>query len=468
MDKINISRTDVLWGYISQVFNVGANLFILPVLFRFLSSEILGVWYIFMNIGTFVTLFGLIFQSTFSRNIAYAFSGVTSLQKYGIDTEAEILDQPNYPLIKGLILTMKRFYGVLSIAIAIFLLAFGIPYFHNLSALLPEQWSIVSSWCLYALSIASGFYCLHFGSILQGRGYMKEFNQLTIINRLIYIFLVFIFVSQGYLIWGIAIANLVSVAVHYLLGFLFAYKNRLRERLKQVQATSTNLMRIVWANTYKLSFATILIYISTKGNLFYVSLFLPLDVIAQYGLSLQVINVLNTTSLMYFYSYIPMVAQGWVAKDQAKISEIYAKGLVICLLIFLVGAVSILFFGDFGLNLIGSNTTFLPTLPLLLLFVVYFLDVQHLLAINLIVSKNKVLHLKESILSTIAIFVMIPILIVKFDLGIYGVILSVGIVQACCHNWKWPWVVSRELGMSFIDQLKLGVNSLLHVKIKHT
>lgn len=467
MDAINISRKDVLWGYVSQVCNVGANLFILPVLFRFLSSELLGIWYVFMNIGAFVTLFGLVFQSAFSRNISYAFGGATILQKQGININPEQFASPNYPLVKGLIVTMRRFYGGVSIGIFILLSFIGLPYFLHIASYLPTERDIVLAWLVYALSVALGFYSLLFGSILQGRGYIKEFNQLTIICRLFYILLVFVFVSQGYSLWGIALANILSSIPAFVLGYLFAYRNRLKETLSWFQAEKSNLMSIIWANTYKLCFATVLIYISTKGNIFYASFFLPLEVIAQYGLSLQVMNVLNTASQMYFYSYSPVVAQNWIRGNHFKISEIYAKGLVIGFGVFVVGSLGVLMFGNSILTLISSNTHFLPKLPLLLLFIVYFFDTQHLLAINLLVSKNNVPHLFETIISAIAIFVLIPIFILKFDWGIYGLIGAVGIVQACCHNWKWPVLVSRELGISLASQVKTGLDSLLHVKLKN-
>lgn len=466
MDRINISRKDVVWGYISQVFNIGANLFILPVIFFFLSGDILGIWYIFINVGTFATLFGLVFQSTFSRNIAYAFGGATSLKKDDIDIESGILDEPNIPLVKGIISAMRRFYGFISIGMLFFLLLFGIPYFYYLSGGLSEQAEIIQAWVVYAVSIAFSFYCLHFGSILQGRGYVKEFNQLTILNRFTYIILVYVFVSNGYYIWGIALANVISAIVNYISGDLLAYKNKFKSALKSVETYSGNLLKIIWSNTYKLTLATLFIFISTKGNLFYVSLFLPLEIIAKYGLSLQVVNVLTTASLLYFYSYSPMISQSWVTGNLDIIKRIYTKSLVVAILTYSVGAIAVVLFGDWGLELIRSNTTFLPTIPLILLFAVYLLDVNHSLALNLLFSHNNVPHLKASIWSAIAIFILIPVFVVKLDMGILGVIVSVGIVQLCYQNWKWVYVVSHSLKMSLGEQIVMGVRGLMNIKLK--
>jgi O-antigen/teichoic acid export membrane protein len=453
LDKINISGKDVLWGYVSQVCNIGAQLFILPALFYFLPGKVLGVWYIFINITSFSVLFGLVFQSSFSRNMSYAFGGAPSLLKEGVDVAPIVSNEPNIPLIKGLIISMKRFYGWGALIMLILLLVPGAPYFHYLSAGMPEQTEITHSWCLNSLGAAVGFYSLYLGSILQGRGYMKEYNQLAIINRLVYVVLVYILISRGYSLWSIAIANLVSSIVNYIAGRLLAYKNNLRSELKRVKAYTGNLTRIVWANTYKLSITTLVIYLSTKGNLFYVSFFLPLDMIAKYGLSLQVVNVLATISLLYYYNYSPLVAQGWVNNDTAVVKRIYTKSLSVCLLAFILGSAGVLLFGDWGLALIRSNTTFLPVMPLALLFFAYLLDTNHTLALNLIISRNKVPHLSASIVSAIAILLFIPVMAVTLGWGIYGVIAAVGLVQLCYQNWKWPLLVSRRLRLGFRDLL---------------
>ena len=103
MSKIVITRKDVIWGYVAQACNIGANILVLPAIFKFLPSSTLGVWYVFVNLGMFSTLIGIVFQNSFSRNIAYAFGGATSLLEDGVDEEAQVLTDANYPFILSLI-----------------------------------------------------------------------------------------------------------------------------------------------------------------------------------------------------------------------------------------------------------------------------------------------------------------------------------------------------------------------------
>ncbi len=461
MSKIVITRKDVVWGYVAQGCNIGANIFILPAIFRYLPSNTLGIWYIFVNLGMFATLIGLVFQTSFSRNISYAFGGATSLLKEGIDSDADVLGESNFPLIKSLIHAMRRFYSYVSAVMIVFLILIGSLYIRHLSRDLHDQDVIITSWILYSLSVIASFYCLYFSCILQGRGYIKEYNQLVIVNRLVYMVLTFVLLYSGYGILGIAIANCISTIINFILGDILAYKDGLRLILKQTKMQTKDLMGIIWQNTYKLGLANMALFFSTRGSLFYASLFLPLVTVAKYGLSIQVVNVFGSVSLLYYYSYSTYISQSWVTKELDVIRRIYSKSLVLFLFIYIVGCISILLLGDWALDFIGSGTTFLPTVPLALLFVVYLLDSNQTLALNLISSENKVPYLASSLWSALAIFILIPVFIRYFDWGIVGAILAVGVVQLCYQNWKWVLTVSEGLGMSYVQQIKYGVSNWL-------
>ena len=68
------------------------------------------------------------FQPTFTRNVAYVFSGAVKLQAKGLDKGQTHLDHPNYPLLKNMISVMKRFYGGISLLVIFLLLTAGSWY----------------------------------------------------------------------------------------------------------------------------------------------------------------------------------------------------------------------------------------------------------------------------------------------------------------------------------------------------
>lgn len=94
--EVKITKKDVVWGYLAQFFNIGANILLLPLILHLLPSEVLGIWYIFLAISGFALMLDFGFQPTFARNVTYLLSGATKLKAEGVDDEHEKLDHPNY------------------------------------------------------------------------------------------------------------------------------------------------------------------------------------------------------------------------------------------------------------------------------------------------------------------------------------------------------------------------------------
>ena len=98
--EIHITKKDVLWGYIAQFFNIGAGILLLPVILKLLPADILGVWYIFLTISSLVQMIDFGFQPTFTRNVAYVFSGAVKLQAKGLDKASQKHDFCNETFLR--------------------------------------------------------------------------------------------------------------------------------------------------------------------------------------------------------------------------------------------------------------------------------------------------------------------------------------------------------------------------------
>ena len=66
-----ISGNDVIWNYIGIFMTMFGNFLNLPFMLKYMDSEVLGLWYVFLSIGGIVTLFDFGFNTTFARNISY-------------------------------------------------------------------------------------------------------------------------------------------------------------------------------------------------------------------------------------------------------------------------------------------------------------------------------------------------------------------------------------------------------------
>ena len=124
----HIGRSDIIWSYAATVFQVGAGVFLLPVILTRMSSEAVGLWNIFLTVSSLVLLLDFGFRPSFSRNISYIFSGVTQLQREGVG-EIREYNTVDYSLLRSTIRAMQRFYRIVSFVVFFLLMTLGMYYF---------------------------------------------------------------------------------------------------------------------------------------------------------------------------------------------------------------------------------------------------------------------------------------------------------------------------------------------------
>lgn len=78
--KIRTSEKDIVWNYIGTALNLGFSFLLLPFMMRYLDDDSLGLWYVFVSIGSIVTILDFGFGPTISRNVAYVWSGARKLK----------------------------------------------------------------------------------------------------------------------------------------------------------------------------------------------------------------------------------------------------------------------------------------------------------------------------------------------------------------------------------------------------
>ena len=85
-----------------------------------------------------------------------------------------------------------------------------------------------------------------------------------------------------------------------------------------------NLMAILWSNAYKLGLVSVGALI-TKGNTLIASKYLELEVVAEYGLSLQLVTILSTISSIFFRTYIPKFSNQRMFNNLDEVKKIMEK-----------------------------------------------------------------------------------------------------------------------------------------------
>jgi hypothetical protein len=123
----------------------------------------------------------------------------------------------------------------------------------------------------------------------------------------------------------------------------------------------------------------------------------------------------------------------------------FAYSIGILAATFILGGSTIAFLGNWGLELIGSETRFLPTTMLCAMLLINLLENNHATAAGFISADNRIPFFIPSLISGAGTLLLLWLFLSVFHWGIWGMILAPGLAQLVYQNWKWPSVVIKEI-----------------------
>lgn len=442
---MNVSKSDILWSYAAQFFNVATGIIVLPAILRLLSTDEIAFYYIILNIGTLVNLFDFGFSAQFSRNFTYIFSGAQELQSEGLSENVK--GEVNYKLLKTLISTASSVYRVISFVVLIVLITLGTVYIKKVT----DDFTLVKNslyiWGLYSLSVFFNMYFMYLNQMVMGKGLVKRNQQAIVASRLVYLVIAFTLLKIHLGLFSIVIANFCAPFVSRFILVVSFYTKDLKEKLKAEsfnKSEKKECFSAIWYNAKKVGIAALGAFGIQKSSMFFAGLFLNSTEIASFGLLQQFTNISTALSITLFNSFVPRITSHCVEKNRDSLYKDFSLCMGAFYLIFTFLACCVVFAGPFALKLIKANAV-LPTIWFCILyFFVQLLEQNHGLFATIIALNNKVPYVKPSLISGGIIVISLYITLKFSNLGLWALVLVPGTVQLAYNNWKWPKVVCGQ------------------------
>lgn len=444
----HIGKKDIIWSYVATIFRVGAGIILWPFILSQMSAETVGIWNVMITIMGFVALLDFGFQPSFARNISYIFSGVTKLQKVGIQTAVSD-GNINFSLLKGTLNAMRKFYRWMALGVFVILGIAGTAYFYYiLQKYSGDRTDAMIAWILLIAINSYNVYTLYYNALLLGKGYIRRERQIMILSQCVYLSLAIVLIYAGYGLTAIVSSQAVSIILQRILSYRVFFTKELKQQLLHTEADETkDILRAISPNAVKVGLTQLGGFCVTKSALLIGSAFLTLEETACYGITLHIIDILARCSTVYYQSITPKIAQSRANKDVIKLKHYFVCSIGILVATFLLGGAAIAFLGNWGLNMIGSETKFLPTIMLCVMLLIYLLETNHSIAAGFISADNRIPFFIPSLLSGLGTVVLLWLFLSIFKWGVWGMILSQGIAQLVYQNWKWPSMVIKELNI---------------------
>lgn len=459
------TKRDIIWSYCAHAFSIASGILLLPLILHKLSPNEIGMNYLMLTVGSMVSLFDFGFAPQFGRNITYIFSGAQNLRKEGIDIIEGEKKQINYRLLATMIHTAKFVYRKLALFVLVLMLTVGSFYIYKVTSGFTNVHNAFIIWFVYSVSIFFNIYYTYYNSLLTGKGLITEAKKAMVYTKLAYIIMAIIFLVSGIGLLGVALANLLAPFVERYISYHYFYSKKIQTEINSFEITKKEkieLFEIIWYNAKKLGFVFIGLYAITKFSMFIAGLYLPLTVVASYGLMMQFVGIIYGISMTLFGIYNPRLSSLRVEGNKVMLLKDFAFSMgAYYLLFFILGGVLVLF-GPWILSFIKANTV-LPVRGIVIIYlIIMLLEGNHSCFTTLFVIGNKVPFMWIYLLTGSLIALGSYISLVYTGLGILGLVLVQGIVQLAYNNWKWPLDICKEFKISYISFLYLSISEIFN------
>ncbi len=446
-DKIeHIGKKEIVWSYAGTAFMIGAGVILLPFILHKMPQETVGIWNIFQTITFLVLLLDFGFRPTFARNISYIFSGVKTLQKEGV-AHASADSEVDYGLLKGTLMAMQRFYRYIALGVFGLLVTAGTAYlYYILRKYNGDHQDAMMAWILLIAINCYNLYTFYYDALLTGKGYIKRSQQINMIGQAVYIALAIGLIYAGFGLTAIVGSQLVSTVIRRVMMYRVFFTPELKARLAEAESNEPEeILSAITPNAIKIGLTQIGGFLVNKAAMLIAPVFVSLEMVACYGITVQVMDILARCATVFYQSYLPKLAQCRTENNINGLRWYYLLCTGSLLAVFVVGGIAWIFLGEWALNLIGSQTQFVPTTMLMVMLIISVLEHNHAVSAGFIMADNKIPFFIPSLVSGAATILLLWIFLGPLDMGLWGLILAPGFAQLAYQNWKWPSVVIKEL-----------------------
>ena len=442
----NIGKREIIWSYAGTAFMIGAGVILLPFILHKMPQETVGIWNIFQTITALVLLLDFGFRPTFARNISYIFSGVKTLQRNGVahtTSESEV----DYGLLKGTLLAMKRFYRWMALAVFALLATAGTAYFYYiLQKYSGDRQDALIAWILLIAINCYNLYTFYYEALLTGKGYVTRAQQINMLGQAVYLALAIGLIYAGFGLTAIVASQLISTVIRRILTYRVFFTPELKAHLHDVAPQEPKgILQAITPNAVKIGLTQLGGFMVNKSAILIGSAFLTLEQVACYGITIQVMDILARCATVFYQSYLPKLAQCRAENDLNGLKRYYILCTGSLLAVYAVGSVAWIFLGNRALDIIQSQTHFVPAAMLMVMLLISTLEHNHAVSAGFIMADNKIPFFIPSLVSGAATVVLLWVFLSPLHMGIWGLILAPGIAQLAYQNWKWPSVVIKEL-----------------------
>jgi O-antigen/teichoic acid export membrane protein len=431
-----IRHSAMLYGILSTVVRVGANVLLLPLVLKRMSTPELAVWWVFLSLAALALLTDFGFGQAITRVYSYLWAGAEDFDTEGLRPPPE-QHAPNLPRIRELHASIRRLYWWVSVIGVSILVVGGTPFLVRPAQATANPVFIWFCWAAYVLAIGLCLATNYWVLACQGVNQVRASQRAFLWSGLLYIGTAGILLILRCGLFSMVAATVLRAIVlrqWCRRAYLAAVPDGAGESIPPNPA----MLRRIWPNAWKFGVISLGGYLIYNASVLLCSQFLPTDVTASFGLTVQIGTFITNFSALWLTVKWPQIT---ILRTQGRLQEmsvLFARRLACVMLTFLAMVFLIVLFGNQLLDWKGSQARLLPTAYLLVYFLYLGQQQFYVQFGSLTYTENVVPFYNLSFFSGVALVALSAILVPRF--GLWALILTPLVITAGVCSW---YVVRR-------------------------
>ncbi|NEP01917.1 MAG: oligosaccharide flippase family protein [Symploca sp. SIO2E9] len=412
-------------SWLSRAVTILANLFLIPILFRYMGKEALGLWFLLGNSQAFLSLLGMGIEPTLTRQIALAKG------KSGADPEVE-LTQESKQHIGDLVVTGRTILQWLSVAVFFIAWVSGYGLISQLELQEVSTQTVFWAWTLMCAGYAVGIWVSYLNSLLTGLGYIGLISMMSTALAVMTIM-----ANIGAVILGGGLLALAAISVVTNLVQRFALLGFIRKRKPELLAIQGKWNAQLAKSMVKPSLHCWLTAMGTflilRTDQYFIAVVSGTKDIPSYHAAYQLASNLMLLAVSFAGASSPFLGQMWQAGDLNRIHKLLIRNCRIGLLIMACGSGFLLISGKELTNLWLGENIFIGYKILATFCIMLTFEVQNVCLIYSARSTGNEEYAISSLGAGI-LNIFFTMILIK-PLGLWGVSLGTLISLMLTDNW---------------------------------
>ncbi|ANV90503.1 lipopolysaccharide biosynthesis protein [Picosynechococcus sp. PCC 8807] len=430
-------------SWISRAIGILSGLLLMPILFRFMGKEELGLWFLLGNSQAFLGLLGMGIAPTLTRRIAFAKG------KSGSNPDAELTEESKQD-IGDWVVTGKIILQWL--AVIIFFVAwisgYGLIRELKLEEVSPQ--TVFWAWTLMCLGYAINVWVAYLGCWLQGIGYVGWDSLIATILAVVTIGANIVAVLMGGGLIALATISVVSG-----LANRFVFIRFLRWRQPQLF-----IFQGQWRDEYAKSIIKpcFLYWLTSLGSFlilrtdaYFISILKGVDNLPKYQAAYSLIATPYSLAISFAASSSVFLSQAWQARDLKFIRHLTFRNAQIGLSLMAVSVGFIMSTGKSLVNIWLGNENFIGYGVISIFCIMLTLEAQNVIFVYSGRATEDEVYAPWTLSAGILNIIFTWLLIKPF--GLLGVAMGTMFAQMLTNNWYAVYRPVKRLKLDFLSYL---------------